>query len=169
MKWHKEERETNENFIIKPITYLEIRSSYLRARKLRCLSSNSLHGEGGWVPVTSGLSSVTGLMYTCSQKKAPSHRGDSPAQRLSKCTFKTSSVSITWELAKNSNHPSAPFLKSNITYPVFSSSDCFPSRSAAQASFQGNSLMFYSVKTQNFLNSGDSAFWPYSLIYRRTH
>ena len=101
-----------------------------------------------WALLISGslsLLSATGLMYFLSQQKALRHRGWCGTQ---------ASSSITWELGKEASYPSTSLLKSCITQHCASSSHPYwlLSRSAAQVSFQGNFLMFYCVRTQNFLN-----------------
>ena len=101
--------------------------------------------------------SAAWLMYPSSQQRALRHRGPTEGQWPAKCGFWSSSLSISWGLVKNASSSSAPLLASYITQHCFPL-PVGPHCSAARVSLRANFLLFYNVKTQNFLNPGTSAF-----------
>ena len=112
-------------------------------------------------------------MYFLSQQEILSHSGDPPGQWLWKCGTQNGSSSITWELVKDASYLSAPLLKIYVTQHRDSSSHCYwlLSRSAVPVSFQGNFLVFYCVRTQNFLNFSFLNFLSFSfmLLFAKEH
>lgn len=89
MKWHREGREANKEFIIKPITHLEIQNLPTSGQEILGIypgTPSILRTAHFRVLVT--CLSAGGLKFSCIQQKAFGHRGThSTGQWLSKARF----------------------------------------------------------------------------------